>query len=381
MTGNVVPLRDEEMLLGALALLKQGAAVMPLWWPEGERCACGDPACKSAGKHPIGKLVPHGAKNASKDTDTVKRWWAAYPKANIGVATGRISGIVVVDVDGLKGQAKKAALLAECGEALEGRNYVETGRLDGGQHHYFRYPADAHVPNHKDDGLEVKSDGGFVVAPPSKHVSGRTYTWKSIGPLQELPKCFVDFAIQKRKLGPATLHVGHQRPATGRRRLAGASAAIYSPPACNKAEVERIRSALAVIPADDREVWLRIGAALHWTGWGDPARALFDEYAKKSTKYDPTEQDKLWQSFARGYDGILITLGTLFELAKQHGWEKPPAKEIAELNEKHFLIRNIGGKCLVGEMLPNPAGSGQMLLLQSTDSFKTWYANRKISAG
>src|SRR5262249_35274927 len=149
MTGNVVPLRDEEMLLGALALLNQGAPVIPLWWPEGERCACGDPACKSAGKHPIGQLVPHGAQNASKDTDAIKRWWAAYPKANIGVATGRISGIVVVDVDGPKGQAKQAALLAECGEVLEARNYVETGRVDGGQHYYFKHPVDAHVPNHK----------------------------------------------------------------------------------------------------------------------------------------------------------------------------------------------------------------------------------------
>src|SRR5262249_25655869 len=152
-----------------------------------------------------------------------------------GVATGRISGIVVVDVDGPKGQAKQAVLLADYGEILEARNYVETGRDDGGQHYYFKYPVDTHVPSHKDDGLEIKSDGGYVVAPPSKHVSGKTYTWKNIGLLQQLPKCFADFAVQKRKLEPSTPGSVRQRPATARRRLAGASAAIYSPPACNEA--------------------------------------------------------------------------------------------------------------------------------------------------
>jgi hypothetical protein len=117
MPEKVVPLRDGEMLAGALSLIRQGIAVLPLWWPEGERCACGNPSCiRDVGKHPIGKLVPNGVKNASKDEATVKRWWTIYPKANIGIATGRISGIVVVDVDGAKGQAKLAALLSEYGQ-------------------------------------------------------------------------------------------------------------------------------------------------------------------------------------------------------------------------------------------------------------------------
>jgi hypothetical protein len=317
-------------------------------------------------------------KDASKDSDTIKRWWVGCPKANIGLATGRVSGIVAVDVDGPKGQAKQALLLAEYGQTLEARNYVETGRIDGGQHYYFKYPADAHVPNHKDEGLEIKSDGGYVVVPPSKHASGKGYAWKNIGRLEELPRCFIDFAVQKRKLESATGQTGLQVPVAGRRRVTGAAAATYSPPACSEAEIARIRSALAVIPADDRDVWFQVNAALHSTGWGDPARALGDEYSMKSGKWDRAEQDKLWNSFARGYGGRLITLGTLFELAKQHGWDEPPPKEIAGLNERHFLIRNIGGKCLVGEMVPNRVGSGQMLLLQSTDSFKTWYANRKM---
>jgi len=51
---------------------------------------------------------------------------------------------------------------------------------------------------------------------------------------------------------------------------------------------------------------------------------------------------------------------------------------IQGINKKHFLIRNIGRKCMVGEMLPNPTGTGQMLSLQSVEAFKTWYANRFV---
>jgi hypothetical protein len=383
MAEKVVPLREGEKLNGALAFIRQGVAVFPLWWPEDGRCTCGNPSCKSAGKHPIGKLVPNGFKNASTDEATIKRWWTTYAKANIGIATGRVSGIAVVDVDGPKGEAKLAALLSEYEQILEPKNYVETGRLDGGQHYYFKYPTNTHVPSHKDDGLEVKSDGGYVVAPPSRHVSGKTYTWKNVGPLEELSKCFVDFAIQKRKLS-STGNQARARAGSSKKRLENHLAASYSPPEWSEAEEARIRSALTVIPAEDREIWFEIGAALHSTGWGGRARALFDQWSEKpdkyneekSDKYNEEGQDKLWESFARGYEGRPITLGTLFALAKKHGWEEPPPSEIAELNEKHFLIRNIGGKCLVGEMVPNHAGSGQMLSLQSIDAFRSWYANQ-----
>jgi hypothetical protein len=51
---------------------------------------------------------------------------------------------------------------------------------------------------------------------------------------------------------------------------------------------------------------------------------------------------------------------------------------IEEINKKHFLIGNIGGKCMMGEKLPNPAGTGQMLSLQTVDAFKTRYGNRFV---
>ena len=53
-----------------------------------------------------------------------------------------------------------------------------------------------------------------------------------------------------------------------------------------------------------------------------------------------------------------------------------PRDIIAQLNQRHFLIRNIGGKCLVGEMVPNQIGRGQMLSLQSREDFRAWYGNQ-----
>jgi hypothetical protein len=153
-----------------------------------------------------------------------------------------------------------------------------------------------------------------------------------------------------------------------------------SPPEWSEAEEARIESALDCIPAEDREIWLYIGMALHWTGWGDPARKMWEGWSNKSTKYDPDEQDKAWKSFAKpDYKGPVVTLGTLFHLAKKHGWEEVPIKEIEELNQRHFVIRSIGGKCLIGEMVPNRMGSGEMLSLQRVSDFKTWYSNRKIA--
>jgi hypothetical protein len=53
--------------------------------------------------------------------------------------------------------------------------FVETGRAEGGRHLYFLYPANTNIPNHNDDGLEVKSDGAYVVVSPSRHASGKLY--------------------------------------------------------------------------------------------------------------------------------------------------------------------------------------------------------------
>ena len=60
------------------------------------RCTCGKQNCKSPGKHPMTK---HGFRDATGDRERLKKTFQAYPKANMGIATGRASGIVVLDID------------------------------------------------------------------------------------------------------------------------------------------------------------------------------------------------------------------------------------------------------------------------------------------
>ena len=84
----------------ALSYARLGWPVIPLHYPVGGGgCSCNNPACDSPAKHPIGKLVPHGLKDATTDEELIRQWWARYPQANIGIRTGAESGLVVLDID------------------------------------------------------------------------------------------------------------------------------------------------------------------------------------------------------------------------------------------------------------------------------------------
>jgi hypothetical protein len=82
------------------------------------------------------------------------------------------------------------------------------------------------------------------------------------------------------------------------------------------ADVERIHDALRYIPAHDREVWYKIGMALK-DEMGDSGFGIWDEWSRSSNKYDAKDQQAKWKSFKREGVGI----GTLFEYAKQYGWD------------------------------------------------------------
>ena len=102
--------------------------------------------------------------------DQIDEWWARWPEANIGVVTGRVSGVVVLDADGPEGLDSLKALNTPATTWLS-----RTGR---GHHQWFQHPGvtignRAGVRPH----LDVRGDGGYVVAPPSLHASGRRYEW------------------------------------------------------------------------------------------------------------------------------------------------------------------------------------------------------------
>jgi len=167
-----------NVLEHALAYAAIGWAVLPLHGIVQGRCTCGDINCSKRGKHPIPR---NGLKEATTDEGTIRNWWREFPDANVGIATGEVSGLIVIDVDDGPEKAGFSSL-----EALQSKHgtipreaCVRTG--GGGLHIYLAAPgqlvrssAGKLAPN-----IDVRGEGGYVVAPPSLHVSGRNYVWET----------------------------------------------------------------------------------------------------------------------------------------------------------------------------------------------------------
>jgi hypothetical protein len=160
------PITSNPLLEAALEYTGRGWKVFPLYEPAPQgTCSCGRGDCQSPGKHP---RTGHGLKEATTDTARIRSWWSAWPNANIGVVTGRDSGFVVLDVD------RPESLRGWWSDTLA----ATTGK---GVHFYFR-TGDAAVKNSVGKlgaGIDLRADGGYVVAPPSLHSSGVTYTWSN----------------------------------------------------------------------------------------------------------------------------------------------------------------------------------------------------------
>ena len=157
----------------AFRAARSGQPVLPLHWAEAGECSCVNPACNSVGKHPI---TAHGVRDATTDESTIRRWWNEFPKANIGVATGKVSDLIVVDVDPRHGGMESLQQFENENGRLPDGPVVRTG--GGGFHLYFRYSSGI-VGNKVGllPGIDVRSDGGYVVYPGSIHSSGRRYRW------------------------------------------------------------------------------------------------------------------------------------------------------------------------------------------------------------
>lgn len=163
----------------ALAYAQQGLAVVPNHAVEGGICSCSAAeACRSPGKHP---LTPHGVTDASADLEIIKRWWSEYPSAGVGIATGRVSRVLVIDIDPGNGGDQTFAQL----EALHGRlpPTVTCRTGSGGRHFYLKRPeTDAHIvsaPHGLGKGVDLRVDGAQVIAPPTVHHSGHRYAWEA----------------------------------------------------------------------------------------------------------------------------------------------------------------------------------------------------------
>lgn len=158
----------------ALKYAGLGWEVFPLHSIIDGKCTCSKESCHSPGKHPKTK---NGFKDASNDSEQIKKMFQKT-ECNIGIRTGLSSGFWVLDID------KKNEGL-ELWHSLEKKNgqvntlCVKTG--GGGLHFYFANPQGTEIPCKANirPGIDIRGDGGYVVAPTSDHISGGRYAFSN----------------------------------------------------------------------------------------------------------------------------------------------------------------------------------------------------------
>lgn len=123
-------------------------------------------------------MTANGFKDASKEVAQIMRWWNQWPDANIGIATGALSGFWVLDVDKDHGGYDTLEKLLNDYTPFERTPESLTGA--GGNHVLFTMP-DFDIRNNAGtklgQGLDIRGNGGYIVAPPSIHPNGNVYQW------------------------------------------------------------------------------------------------------------------------------------------------------------------------------------------------------------
>lgn len=171
---------------------------------------CHQDVCDNVGKHP---RTINGLKDATTDPKKIAEWWTMWSDANVGVVTGAVSGIVVVDIDPAKGGTKTRSTIEEHGKRKLPK--TKTAKTGGdGLHLVFKHPG-SEIKNSASKigpGLDIRGDGGYIVAAPSVHASGKKYQWLDGAELIDAPQWLVDLAQKTAPARKVTGPVGDSIP-------------------------------------------------------------------------------------------------------------------------------------------------------------------------
>lgn len=262
-------------------------------------CSCGTTACKDAGKHP---RVQRGLKEASRDMDKIEEWFGVNaPESNIGIATGEISGITVIDIDigpGKFGAESWAEAIKDHGEPQT--LMAQTG--SGGMHLFFQYnSALKTASNVLGKGVDCRNDGGFVVAAPSRHRSGGVYEWLNWGV----------------KMATLPSHLSRRKETRGRPKRDSMYKGKYS--------LEQVEGMLDLIPSDDRDLWRHVGIILgREFNRIDEAWTLYQRWAdkaggQKGRNHDEIMREAFYELSQQAAEKEL-SIGTIVKAAIDNGW-------------------------------------------------------------
>jgi len=163
------------------------------------------PACAAVKKSHKCAERSNGAKwGATSDPAEVRRDFTHWPHARVGLVTGTINKIVVIETDtmaghGVDGAASLAQLEAKHGALPETRMACSPS---DSIHRYFRHPGPGikikNTASELGEGVDVRGDGGMVIAPPSVNLDGRTYRWLNALPIAPMPGWLIELTRYRR---------------------------------------------------------------------------------------------------------------------------------------------------------------------------------------
>ena len=129
-------------------------------------------------------LSENGLSNASTDSKLIRLWWKKWPKANVAIVLGKASGnnfVIDVDIKPDKGKHGDESLLKWEAQHGDFPNTVHAVTGSGGLHYWFHFDDVDQYKNKVDaiNGIDIRGDGAYVVAPPSVYEDGRVYRWEN----------------------------------------------------------------------------------------------------------------------------------------------------------------------------------------------------------
>ena len=259
--------------------------------------------------------TPHGLKDGTTNLNKIDDWFNnPAHHYNLGLCCG--SGLVVIDID-VKGEVDGRIELQRLNQQYgELPDTLTISTPSGGFHKYFFYPKELLLKssaNQLGKGVDIRAEGGYVVAAPSvlkaeADPKGKTSTglYQRVGDsthIADLPTAWID----------AILALGtHPKPTT----VIPTPKPVFVPDA-EQQQLSDLQDALLCIPADDYDTWTRIGMALY--SKGELGFSLWDSWSRSSAKYVEKDMAAKWRSFAHSQ----INVATVFHIASQHGWQNP----------------------------------------------------------
>lgn len=265
------------------------------------QCTCGKENCPNAGKHPFSA---HGVLDSTNDIVKLAELFKYRTDLNLAMATGEKSSILIIDIDGNKGGWKSLAKLEEKYGELPNTPTSITGN---GNHRFFDVPS-VKISNRSNalgaeyPGIDVRSNGGYIVIPPSRHITGKFYQWMADSP-SETPKIsdwLLELLAPKEKPRATVVH-------------------DYRQSALSEWSVEEVQKMLAVLSPDMAYAdWLYVGMSLHEGGF---QCSLWNNWSQMGSKYQNGDCDKRWRGFNPNNG---ITMGSLVDMAQLHGWKPKP---------------------------------------------------------